>query len=109
MKLTEINTDKIAHETIANTIEETILNLNEITEDQFSTLDEWSSNIYEAFEKAATRNFPPRYLKENLRLSRQPGMLINMPRKNGVKIYKKFTKIYDINLDRKTANAVKNI
>ena len=103
----EINTDKIAHETIANTIEETILNLNEITEDQFSTLDEWSSNIYEAFEKAATRNFPPRYLKENLRLSKQPGMLINMPRKNGVKIYKKFTKIYDINLDRKTANAVK--
>src|SRR5690606_6968831 len=89
----ETSTDKIAHETIANTIEETILNLNEMNGDQFSTLDEWSANIYEAFEKAASKNFPPRYLKQNLRLSKQPGMLINMPRNNGMKFYKKFSKI----------------
>ncbi|MBL0026974.1 MAG: hypothetical protein IPO98_19180 [Saprospiraceae bacterium] len=47
----EINTDKIAHETIANTIDETILNLNEITADQFSTLDEWSTMFMKLLKK----------------------------------------------------------
>jgi hypothetical protein len=63
-------------------------------------------NLLEAFETAAANNFPPQYIKEELRPTKQKAVWVRMPRSMPVQFYKKFTHVYDITIDPQTASSV---
>jgi hypothetical protein len=96
----------LAYEAIANTIEETVQNMNSLNEASLNDSEDLSMHLLEAFEQAAANNFPPQYIKEELRPSKQKAVWVGMPRNTPVKLYKKFTHVYDITIEPQTANAV---
>ena len=97
----------LAYEAIANTIEGTVQNMNELNEAMLNDSEELTMNLLQAFEQAAADNFPSQYIKEQLRPTKQRAVWISMPRDNkAVKCYKKFTHIYDITIEPQTASAV---
>jgi len=97
----------IAYEALANTIDETISDLNSLDSNLIADQEELTMHLYESFEKAAANNFPPNYIRPNLRLTKVDAMWVSMPRKNPIKSYKKFTNIYDITIDAKLAKSIK--
>ena len=96
----------LAYEAIANTIEETVQNMNELDEASLNDSESLSMQLLEAFETAAANNFPPQYIKEDLRPTKQKAVWVSMPRNMPVKLYKKFTHVYDITIDPLTATTV---
>ena len=96
----------LAYEAIANTIQETVQNMNGLNEASLNDSEELTLHLLEAFEKAAADNFPAQYIKEDLRPSKQKAIWISMPRTSPVKLYKKFTHVYDITIDPQTASSV---
>jgi hypothetical protein len=96
----------LAYEAIANTIEETIQNMNNLNEASLGDTESLSMELLEAFEQAAANNFPSQYIKEELRPTKQRAVWVAMPRHIPVKFYKKFTHVYDISIDPKTAATV---
>ena len=96
----------LAYEAIANTIEETVQNMNSLSEASLNDTEDMSMQLLEAFEQAAANNFPPQYIKEELRPTKHKAVWVGMPRNLPVKLYKKFTHVYDITIDPQTASAV---
>lgn len=102
----ETNNADLGYEAIANTIQDTIQNLAVANEAALNDTDELTMNLLQAFEQAAASNFPPQYIKEELRPSRQRGTWVAMPRNLPVKFYKKFTHVYDVTIDPQMAATV---
>ncbi len=96
----------LAYEAIANTVEETVQHMNNLNEAVLNDSEDLSMHLLEAFEQAAANNFPPQYIKEELRPSKQRALWVGMPRNAPIKLYKKFTHVYDIVIEPQTANAV---
>jgi hypothetical protein len=96
----------LAYEAIANTIEETVQNMTGLDEAALGDQEAMTMHLLEAFEKAAANNFPPQYIREELRPSRQRGAWVAMPRGGRTPIYKKFTHVFDVTIDAQTAAAV---
>ncbi|HTE25242.1 hypothetical protein [Flavitalea sp.] len=99
------NTD-LAYEAIANTIEQTVQKMTSLDEAAFADSENLTMQTLEAFEEAAANNFPSQYIREELRPSKEKAVWVAMPRDTPAKFYKKFTHIYDINIDAQTANTV---
>lgn len=102
-EVNETGSADLAYETIANTIEETITRMNNVDEAALDNAEEMSMHLLEAFEQAAANNFPPQYIKEELRPTNKRAVWIGMPRELPVKPYKKFTHIYDVTIDQQLA------
>lgn len=102
----EGETTNIAYEAIANTIEDTLLHMESVSESDIDQPEMFTLYVLEAFEKAAAKNFPPQYIKENLRPSKTSGMWVDMPRDTSVPLYKKFTRVFDITLDPQMSSSV---
>lgn len=96
----------VAYEAIANTIEGTIQNLTELREEDLQDEEALTLQLLGAFENAVADNFPAKYVKPQLRNTIQPGIWILKPRKGPRYMYKKFSHVYDVTLDPKTASAV---
>ena len=96
----------LAYEAIANTIEETVQNMSTLNETALNDTEELTMELLQSFEQAAANNFPSQYIKEELRKTKQKAVWVAMPRNLPVKFYKKFTHVYDINIDPQTASAV---
>lgn len=103
----ETGKNDVAYEAIASTIQETVQNMNGLSEHMLNDTEELTLNLLEAFEKAAADNFPSQYIREELRPSKQKAVWICMPRTSPVKLYKKFTYVYDISIDPQTLTTVK--
>jgi len=103
----ETGKSDLAYEAIATTIEETIENLEDINETEINDTEALTMHLLEAFEQAAANNFPPQYIKEELRPTKQKATWINLPKGTPVKFYKKFTHVYDISIDPQIAASVK--
>lgn len=97
----------LAYEAIANTVEGTVQHMTGIQEATLNDHEALTMHLLEAFEQAAADHFPPQYIREELRPTRQKALWVSMPRAGAVKLYKKFTHVYEITLDPKTASAVK--
>ncbi len=106
-EVAESENSDLAYEALANTVDETIDGLNSIDNNLIGNQEELAMHLYESFEKAAANNFPPNYIRPNLRATIIDGMWVSMPRKNPIKVYKKFTNIYDVTLDKKIAKDIK--
>jgi hypothetical protein len=103
----DMNNANVGYEAIANTIEETIEGLNEIDTEAFKNPEELTLHVLDKFEKAAANNFPPKYIRQDLRNTKNKATFVSMPRANSVKLYKKFTQVYDVSIDPKMASSVK--
>lgn len=103
---TEMNKSDLAYEAIANTIEETVHHLGNISETEANNSDALTVSLLEAFETAAANNFPQQYIKEGVRRSIQPGVWVMKPRNGAKHHFKKFTRIFDITIDPQSAQAV---
>lgn len=106
-ELNDVNNVNLGYEAIANTIEETIEGLNEMENERMKDPDELTMHVLDKFEKAAANNFPPNYIKSNLRNTKQRATFVNMPRVSTSKLYKKFTQVYDVIIDSKNGASVK--
>ncbi|MFN2439328.1 MAG: hypothetical protein ABR503_09020 [Chitinophagaceae bacterium] len=102
----ETHKPDVAYETIANTIEETVQNMNELNEVVLNDQETMTMHLLEAFEKAAANNFPPQYIREELRPSKQRGSWVSMPRTGPAALYKKFTHVFDTTIDAQSAAAI---
>jgi hypothetical protein len=96
----------LAYEAITNTIEETVQNMTNLNEASIHDTENMTMQLLEAFEKAAADNFPSQYIKEELRPTTQKAVWVRMPRHMPVKLYKKFTHVYEITIDPQTAAKV---
>lgn len=106
-EVAETTSPDLAYEALANTIDETIEDLNSLDSNLIGDQDELAMHLYESFEKAAANNFPPNYIRPNLRLTKVDGMWVSMPRKNPMKVYKKFTNVFEVLIDQKLSKAIK--
>ncbi|MCF1752344.1 hypothetical protein [Mariniradius sediminis] len=90
----EQNRADLGYEAIVNTLEQTVrdLNLDSIQIDN----ENLASAFLESFEKAASENFPPKYIKEELRSEKTNGLWVAMPRSTPRKRYKKFSRVFDV-------------
>ncbi len=91
---------------IANTIQETMQNMQPLNEATVNDSQELTMHLLQAFEQAAANNFPPQYIREELRPTKQRATWVAMPRNQPVKVYKKFTHVHDITIEPQTASTV---
>ncbi len=103
----DMNSANLGYEAIANTIEETVADINELSVDQIKNEEEFKMHLLESFENAAIRNFPPQYIKPSLKKVGANATWVLMPRNGNKKTFKKFTKVFDITLDTKNTTIVK--
>ena len=96
----------LGYEAIANTIQETIQNMNGLNENMINDQEALTLSLLEAFETAAADNFPSQYIKEQVRTSKQNGLWVLMPRTGPGHYYKKFTHVFNITIDPQTAATV---
>jgi hypothetical protein len=96
----------LAYEAIANTIQETIQNMTDMTETSLNDREDLTMQLLEAFETAAANNFPPQYIREDLRPTKHKALWILMPRNGPGHYYKKFTHVFDISIDPPASAAV---
>ena len=93
-EVNETNKNDLAYEAIANVVQETIQNMGTLNEATIQDQEALTLQLLEAFEKAAPNNFPPKYIKEQLRPSAQPGVWVldatKRPETHVQKIYKSF-------------------
>ncbi|MFZ0456800.1 MAG: hypothetical protein WAM24_23825 [Ignavibacteriaceae bacterium] len=102
----ETNRNDLAYEAIANTIEETVNNMGTLNEALLNDQENLTSLALESFEDAAADSFPPSYIKEELRKTRQPGLWVLKPRKGPRHYYKKFTHVFSVNIDPAAAKSI---
>ena len=95
----ERNRTDLAYEAIANTIQDTIQNLGSINEETLNDQESLMAETLEAFERAASNNFPSNQLKESKRLTIDTGTWVMMPRSGSKHLYKKYTRVFETTLD----------
>lgn len=106
-ELEESKDVNLAYETIANTIEDTIKNLELEDLENLEDTERLTPHLLTAFETAAAENFPDEYLKEELRNRKIKGIWVNMPRGSKAKKYKKFTHVFNSTISPGTAASIK--
>jgi hypothetical protein len=95
----ESDRSDVAYEALANTIEETVQNMGELSEEAFDDNETLTMNLMEAFEAAAANNFPPQYLREDLRVGKKGGVWVMKPRKGPRHLYKKYSRVFNVTID----------
>jgi hypothetical protein len=105
-EVNESNGSDVAYEAIVDTIQETIQNMGPLDEATINDQEALTLQLLEAFETSAANNFPPQYIKEELRPTVQPGVWVLKPRKGSKHLYKKFTRVFNTTIDPKTAQTV---
>ncbi len=96
----------LAYEAIANTIETTVNNMGSLDESYLEDQEQLTSMVLEAFDEAASSNFPSSYIKEEAKQVTQSGSWVLKPRKGPRHYYKKFTHVFSVTL---TPVMLKNI
>ena len=102
----ETNKPDVAYESIVNTIQETIQNLGSMDENMLNDNEALTAGVLEAFESAASNNFPAQYIREELRTISKPGIWVLKPRTGPRHLYKKFTHVFSITIEPQVARAV---
>lgn len=103
----ERNSPQLAYEAIANTIQDTMLELGELSEEELDDQEALSVRLLGAFEASAGNNFPASYLREELRRSQQDGVWLMMPRQGSRPVYKKYSKVFDITLSPQASSSIR--
>jgi hypothetical protein len=102
----EMSKPDVGYEALVNTIQETIQNMGDLNETDLNDHEALTMNLLEAFETAAANNFPPQYIREDLRNARDAGIWVGKPRNGARSVYKKYTKVFPIVISPSTAKSV---
>ena len=102
----ELNTPDLAYEAIANTREETVQTMGDMSETDMANQEAMTMQLLEAFESAAANNFPSEYIRPELRKSDKNGSWVLKPRNGSTYFYKKFTEVFNITISPQTAATV---
>ncbi|MGC1240489.1 MAG: hypothetical protein WA874_02825 [Chryseosolibacter sp.] len=95
----------VAYEAIANTIQETVQKLS-LDEMLAGEDDEITAEVLQAFEAAAPNNFPAKYIRRDVLPSTANGIWVMKPRKGPKHYYKKYTNIFNVTIEPKTAKSI---
>jgi hypothetical protein len=97
-----------AAEVLAQTVQETVLNLVQQPASVFEQQNLLQSVTMESFETAARTNFPSEAMRPELReTSEGGGQWVLLPRGAKRKAYKKYSQIFDVSLDPRALKRVK--
>ena len=102
----EMSKTDVGYEALVNTIEDTVQNLRELDEAEQADEETLTLHLLEAFETAAVNNFPPQYIREELRNANHPGVWVLKPRNGMRPMYKKYTTVYSATIDPQKAKSI---
>jgi hypothetical protein len=95
----EMSKPDVGYEALVNTIQETIQNMEALDEEDLNDQETLTMNFLEAFETSAANNFPPQYIREELRTAKQAGVWVLKPRNGSSPAYKKYTTVFTATID----------
>ena len=98
--------ESIGYEAYASTVEEILTEIGSKPENYTADPEVVQSLVAEAFETAASNNFPTAMVKPMLRQASVNGMWIRMPRTR--KYYRKFSKVFPVTIEPRTAQLIKS-
>ncbi|HEX6334633.1 MAG TPA: hypothetical protein VFZ78_10435, partial [Flavisolibacter sp.] len=98
----ESSQSDLAYEAIANTVEDTIRNMEVATPDE----EALSEDLFASFETAAADHFPAQYIRPELRRTNTNAVWVLKPRKSKNPLYKKYTSVFNITIDPAASKSV---
>jgi hypothetical protein len=107
LETTEEAVTRTAGNAVASTIEETIERLSVLPETVYEDFELLEAHALEAFEQAASSNFPAEMIKTELREATVNGTWVLMPINTTRKFYKKYTVVFERVLTPQTAARIK--
>jgi hypothetical protein len=104
---TTTEVQQLAPQAIASAVEDTVARLGELDEATLEHPALLEAAITEAFHEAAAENFPPQLLIPELHEATVGGTWVAMPLGRKRKYYKKYTKVFDVEITPQIADALK--
>ncbi|HEY7621785.1 MAG TPA: hypothetical protein VH834_18560 [Solirubrobacteraceae bacterium] len=98
---------RLAYETIAQTVEDTVRRVSELDEATFEQPALLEAAVTEAFHEAAAENFPPQMLLPELHEAPLRATWVAMPTGRRRKYYKKYSHVFDVEITPQIAGALK--
>jgi hypothetical protein len=89
---------RLAYETIAQTVEDTVRRVSELDEATFEQPALLEAAVTEAFHEAAAENFPPQMLLPELHEAPLRATWVAMPTGRRRKYYKKYSHVFDVEI-----------
>jgi hypothetical protein len=102
----EANSPRIAGEAIAQTVEDTVRRVSELDEAVFEEPAQLEAAVTDAIHAAAAENFPPQVLVPELHEASVPATWVVMPRGKRRHFYKKYTRVFDVEITPQIAESV---
>ncbi len=102
----EARTPRLACETIAQTVEDTVRRVTELDESTFEDTARFEAALTDAFHGAAAENFPPQLILPELHEAPLRATWVAMPRRRKHKYYKKYTHVFDIEITPQVAESI---
>ncbi len=102
----EARTPRLACETIAQTVEDTVRRVTELDESTFEDTARFEAALTDAFHGAAAENFPPQLILPELHEAPLRATWVAMPRRRRHKYYKKYTHVFDVEITPQVAESI---
>jgi hypothetical protein len=97
---------RLACETIAQTVEDTVRRVTELDESTFEEPAQLEAAVTEAFHQAAAENFPPQVIVPELHEAPLRATWVAMPAGRRRKYYKKYTHVFDVEITPQIADSI---
>ena len=98
---------QLAPEALTAAVEDTVRRIGELDETTFENPALLEAAVTEAFHEAAAENFPPQLLIPELHEATVTGTWVSMPLGGRRKYYKKYTRVFDVEITPQIAAALK--
>lgn len=102
----EAASPRLASETIAHAVEDTVRRVTELEEAVFEQPELLEAVLTEAFHEAAAENFPPQVIVPELHEAPLRATWVAMPAGRARKYYKKYGHVFDVEITPQIADAI---
>ncbi len=102
----EAESPDVVYEIIANTVNDTIRNMEGISEQVVADQQQFMRSSLMAFERAAADNFPASSLRPSSRVTSAEGAWIPKPRGARIHLYKKFTHVFPVTITKEISDNI---
>jgi hypothetical protein len=104
---TTTEVQQLAPDAIVSAVEDTVRRVGELDEATLEHPALFEAAVTQAFHEAAAENFPPQVLIPELREASVNGTWVAMPLGRKRKYYKKYTRVFDVEITPQIADALK--
>jgi hypothetical protein len=102
----EASGPRVAWETIAQTVEDTVRRVTELDEAVFEDQSLLEAAVADAFHQASAENFPPQVIVPELHEAPLRATWVPMPTGRRRKFYKKYTHVFDVEITPQIAESI---